>query len=353
MIDRCGEKARRIGKQRSRRGRMFGKRVVQMGYNKENYRRIRREFEEKHLAAKRAAEERREELHRRLPEVAEIDRALSQTGLKLFREAAKGAKNLNERIAAVQKENQELQAIRADILTQNGYPADYSAVHYECAVCSDTGFDGEKICRCMKKALIMAGYESSGIGHLMRTQSFETFTLDYYKDSCKRQMSEILRQCRKYAENFESGKADNLFFYGTTGLGKTHLSTSIAKAVIDKGYDVVYDTAQNVFSDFEYERFNRGYNEGTPESRTDRYFQCDLLILDDLGAEMTNQFTVSCLYNLLNTRLNLSKAVIISTNLTHAEMQKRYADRILSRLLGEYRQMPFVGEDIRMVRLRM
>ncbi len=324
-----------------------------MGYNRENYRRIRRAFEEKHLAAKREAEEHREELHRRFPEVAEIDRMLAQTGLKLLREASRGKVNLEDRIAAVQRENQELQAVRADILEQHGYPPDYSALHYECAICSDTGFDGEKICRCMKKALIMAGYESSGIGNLMRTQSFDSFTLDYYKDTCKSQMSEIFRQCKKYAETFEGGKAENLFFYGTTGLGKTHLSTSIAKAVIDRGYDVVYDTAQNVFSDFEYERFSRGYNESSPESRTDRYFQCDLLILDDLGAEMTNQFTVSCLYNLLNTRLNLCKAVIISTNLTHTEMRKRYADRILSRLLGEYRQMPFVGEDIRMVRLRM
>ena len=126
-----------------------------MGYNRENYRRIRRAFEEKHLAAKREAEEHREELHRRFPEVAEIDRMLAQTGLKLLREASRGKVNLEDRIAAVQRENQELQAVRADILEQHGYPPDYSAVHYECAICSDTGFDGEKICRCMKKALII------------------------------------------------------------------------------------------------------------------------------------------------------------------------------------------------------
>lgn len=150
----------------------------------------------------------------------------------------------------------------------------------------------------MKKALIMAGYESSGIGNLMRTQSFVPLRSIIIKTPARVKCPRSFVSVRNMQKPSRGEKQENLFFYGTTGLGKTHLSTSIAKAVIDRGYDVVYDTAQNVFSDFEYERFSRGYNESSPESRTDRYFQCDLLILDDLGAEMTNQFTVSCLYNL-------------------------------------------------------
>ena len=200
----------------------------------------------------------------------------------------------------------------------------------------------------------MAGYESSGIGALIRQKTFDNYDPKLQKDTEQAYQSAVMVHgfCRNYAEQFDPDSSANLLFVGATGLGKTHLSAAIAGRVIGRGYDVVCETAQNVFADFEYERFGRPYGkEEGEESRTDRYFTCDLLILDDLGTEMTNQFTVSCLYNILNTRLNRGAPILINTNLTRDELKKRYDDRVTSRLFGEFLPIVFVGRDARELRL--
>lgn len=319
-----------------------------MAYNRENFIRIRREYDGKNINAKEKAASKLEELHRALPDLREIDAAMAGTGMKLMREMMAGGGDVGERIERVKLENEQLQKDRAACLKYHGYPADYTDVHYECEKCSDTGFVGTKICECMRKKLIEAGYESSGIGNLMRTQSFETFRLDYFSDDKRvyENMRGVLGICKRYADGFDDKKLSNLLLCGATGLGKTHLSTSIAKVIVDRGFDVVYDTAQNIFGDFEYERFNRSYNDGD-NGRTERYFDCDLLIIDDLGTEVTNAFTISCLYNLINTRLNHDRSMIINTNLTRDELRKRYADRVTSRLFGEFSPLMFYGKDIR------
>lgn len=323
-----------------------------MAFNKENYIRIRQEYADKNLRAKEAAERRAKELHVQYPELEKIDRVLSETGLNILKEATKGKEGLEERIGALRENNKALQQARAEYLESIGYPADYTAVKYECASCSDTGFVGTKMCGCLRRELILAGYESSGIGKLIRTQSFETFSLDYYNRSPEElhNMKLIFETCRTFADRFGDGSGESLFFCGTTGLGKTHLSTAIAKVLVERGFDVVYDTTQNILADFEYERFGRGYNDMS-ESRTDKYFDCDLLIIDDLGTELTNQFSVSCFYNIINTRINHSKSMIISTNLTQSEIRERYSDRITSRLFGDFMVMRFVGKDIRLQKL--
>jgi DNA replication protein DnaC len=164
-------------------------------------------------------------------------------------------------------------------------------------------------------------------------------------------MEQVLETARRYVGLFSDEKSQNLLFFGQTGLGKTHLSSAIAKSLIDRGFDVLYETAQNLFGDFEDERFNRTYNTGMDEKKTDRYFECDLLIIDDLGAELSNQFTASCLYNLINTRQNAGKSCIINTNLTLNEIEKRYSQRIFSRLCGQYQVLQFTGRDVRMMKL--
>lgn len=325
-----------------------------MGYNRENYRRIKHEYDGKNLRVKEEAERRTKELHQKIPELEEIDAALSETGLKLFKTSLNGREGLTERIAELRKENLEMQKIRAECLKYHGYPEDYTAPKYECTECMDTGFIGTKICTCMKKKLILAGFESSGISELIKTQSFETFSLNYYKSNPQdyEAMKNILNFCKSYSDKFSiaadpSSAKQNLLLCGHTGLGKTHISTSIAKVVIERGFDVVYETAQNLMSDFEYERFGRGFNEDADELRTDKYFSCELLIIDDLGTEMANQFTIASLYNILNTRLNRRLPVIINTNLTQVELRKRYADRITSRLFGEFIPLQFKGNDVR------
>lgn len=318
-----------------------------MAYNPENYRRIAAEYKDKNLRAKQAAEQRRVELHRAIPQVADIDRELSKTGLRIMREALNGREGLDARIKKLEEGNALLLEAREMLLTANGYPADYSAVKYECDACMDTGFFEGRMCKCMRRALNMAGYESSGVLKLIEKQNFDTFDLGYYEGSEKNNMARILSRTRAYAATFD-GSMHNLLFIGTTGLGKTHLSSAIAKEVVEKGYDVVYESAQKIFSDFEAEKFGR---TAPGEDRTGRYLSCDLLIIDDLGTEMQSQFTVSCLYNLVNSRLIAEKSMIISTNIRKEELLAKYTDRITSRLFGEFEICVFAGKDIRSQKL--
>ena len=324
-----------------------------MGYNRNNLKRIKEEYSTKHLVAEREADSRRQKIHLLLPELAEIDRKLSRVGVELMSIAIMSNDAEKERkFAEFRKKTDELNKKRGELLVAAGYPADYTDVKYDCEKCSDSGYIGIKMCDCMREALIMAGYESSGIAELLRTQTFENFSLDYYKSNSDshKMMERIFAFAKSYAENFKSGESDNIAMFGGTGLGKTHLSSAIAKKVIEKGNDVLYVTAVEMVTDFESEQF--GYQHSPKGELTDKYFDCDLLIIDDLGAELANQFTVSCLYNLLNVRINRHAATILSTNLTQQELFKKYNERITSRIMGEFRILPFSGTDIRMQKIK-
>lgn len=322
-----------------------------MGFSKDNMKKIAAEYRDKNLRAKQEAEKRANELRLRFPEIETIDRELTQTGVRILRAAQGDPATYAERMESLRRTNRELREARADFLRSKGIPADYDDVHYECDVCMDTGYADGAMCRCMKRALVLAGYESSGIGKLIAKQRFDNFDLRYYTGADRELMKRNLEAAEKFAETFstEEGAVRNLLFMGKTGLGKTHLSSAIAKTVIDRGYDVVYETAQNVFSDFEKEHFGR-LMPGE-ESPTARILACDLLILDDLGTEMATPFTVATLYQILNSRMNAEKSTIISTNITKEELSSRYADRITSRIFGEFDLFLFAGKDIRSQKL--
>lgn len=323
-----------------------------MAYNKNNFRKIKEEYATKHVIAEQAAEIRRAEIHAAIPEVAKIDARLAQTGLALMSAALTDQNEREKRFAELKAENLRLNAERDRLLVAAGYPADYTDVKYDCPACSDSGYVGIQMCDCMKKALTLAGFESSGIAALLETQTFDNFSLDFYRDKAEvlRVMSGLFDFAKAYAEGFDPATSGNLLMMGGTGLGKTHLSSAIARRVIEGGFDVFYVTAINMVSDFEAEQF--GGHRGIKGEFTDKYFECDLLILDDLGTELTNQFTVSCLYNVLNMRINRRLPTIISTNLMQNELMQKYSERITSRLLGEFRILPFLGTDIRLQKLR-
>lgn len=320
-----------------------------MGFNRENYRRIKEEYDGKYLRAAEAAQLRRAEVHSAVEGVAEIDRALSATGLRIFEATVTGRVGEIEKINA---ENRELSDMRARLLVAAGYPADYTEIKYECELCGDTGVVNNRICKCMRKKLIEAGFESSGMYDLIKRQSFDNFDLDYYKQNKETytRMCSIYKVLKKYADEFDESSSCNIAMFGNTGLGKTHLSSAMAGVIIEKGNDVFYTSAMNMFADFEYKRFG---NSSSPDAEgdIDKYFSCDLLIVDDLGTEVNNQFTASCLYNVINSRLNKKKPTVISTNLTQEEFRKRYWDRIASRIFGEYLVLPFCGVDIRAQKL--
>ena len=323
-----------------------------MGYNKNNYKRIREEYETKYLVARQRADRRRAEIHALIPEIVDIDRELSLTGLSVMRVSVEGG-DLDTKIEEVQKQNQDLLKKRAIILAAHGFPADYTEIKYECPLCGDTGFIDIRMCTCMKKKLVEAGYESSGMGTLIHTQTFENFNLDYYRGSAEeyRTMTRVRDIIKHYADNFTAGSSASLFLYGNTGLGKTHLCSAVAKTVIDRGFDVFYVTALSMISDFEYSRFGNDTGDETGFD-TSRYFDCDLLIIDDLGTEVINKFTTSTLYNVINRRLTAGRSTIINTNLTQDEFRKQYWDRITSRVFGEYVCLPFMGSDIRRQKLQ-
>ena len=324
-----------------------------MGYNKELFVDIRRKMEEGRLRALEEAEYRRRELHTHLPEVAGIDRELARTGLMIMEEISKGKDGLTERLENIRLDNLDLQAQREACLMRAGYPADYDQPPYNCKICKDTGYNGQQMCSCLKTLLSKEGMKRAGVDRLFETQRFETFRLQYYQQDARvlQLMKTQLDFCHRYADRFDRDTKENLLFCGGTGLGKTHLSTSIAGVVVEKGFDVLYESAPNLFSVFEAERFGRGNTSNIPN--TSRYFGCDLLIIDDLGAEMSNTFTVGVLYNLLNTRIVAGLPTIISTNLSPDEIRTRYTDRVASRLFGEFRLLRFEGRDIRMQKIGM
>ncbi len=327
-----------------------------MGYNKQNYKRIKEEYGTRAFRAREEADLRRSELYRAIPELKTIDRQLSEVGLRIMK-AALEEEDCKSAIDALRAENEQLQHTRNALMEQHGYPKDYTALHYLCEKCKDTGFCGIKMCTCMRRALIEAGMESSGLSTLMKKQSFENFSLDYYKGNPNeyRTMSENYRNLYSYAHNFsiKEGEATpaNLLLLGGTGLGKTHLSTAIASTVIERGYDVYYNSAVGMISDFEHRRFGNGLAADVTDD-TVRYTDCDLLIIDDLGTEVVNQFTLSCVYYVINTRLNLGKPTIINTNLMPTDLRKTYTDRISSRLMGEFTVVPFYGTDVRKQKLQ-
>ena len=315
-----------------------------MGYNREDYVRIKNEYSQKYVLARQRADEKKIELHAIFPEIRAIDAMLAGTGKDIMAVIISGGNDTEAKIEELKQRNDKLLVRRAEILENAGYPADYSDVKYECEKCGDTGFVNMKMCECMKRALVLAGYESSGLGGLIRTQRFENFSLDYYKDNETnyRNMGMFFSGLKNFAADFDGSTYKNYLLMGSTGLGKTHLSTAVAKSVIDKGFDVLYVSAVGMIGDFEAKRFGNG--EGRD---TERYYNADLLIIDDLGTEVVNQFTVSCLYDVINSRINNRRCTFINTNLTKKEIEEKYSERITSRLFGEYYPLPFAGTDIR------
>ena len=311
-------------------------------YSYENYDKVKFELEKRRRDAVAQADARSAELRERSEELREIDAELSGTGLLLFKTACSGGD-----ITPIRERNQYLVEKRREVIKSLGYPEDYTDVHYTCKNCSDTGFiGGTKMCSCFREALIKATIASSGIGELIDKQTFENFDLNWYKgeDEVLEKMNANLAAAKSYVKNFAK-KRSNLLLIGKTGTGKTHISTAIAREIISQGFDVVYDSAQNIVADFEADKFRSGY--GT-EPKSEKYLECDLLIIDDLGTEFSSQFTVSCLYNLINTRANRAMATIISTNLSAEELARKYEDRIYSRLVGVgTRGLVFEGRDRR------
>lgn len=314
-------------------------------YISDNYKKVKEALEARRLSAVREADMHNEELREKFPEIRKIDEELTRTGLTIFRTALSGGD-----IAPVRERNQALCKRRRELLLSYGYPSDYTEVHYTCPDCHDTGYIDTKMCHCLREALIRENLKSSGIGNLIETQSFENFDLSRYRENDEeyRRMAQNFEAAKSFAENFPARRG-NLLLIGPTGTGKTHLSTAVARTVISQGFDVLYDSIQNILAAFEHDRFRAGY--GQEEQTSKKYLDVTLLVIDDLGTEFSNAFTVSVLYNLLNERGNRGLSTVVSTNLSVKKLTEIYEDRICSRMIGsQYQILQFVGKDYRLYR---
>ncbi len=296
----------------------------------ETVRNVIEEFDLRRAADEREYDARLAELSEKIPGFGDITHALSSVGLRILDAAMKGG-DTAAAVAEVRRETEKLRGERCDLLEKAGYPRDFADRRYRCEKCSDSGYEGLKMCTCLRKEIILAGLKNSGLGRLADTQSFDTFSEEYYSGKDLLTVRRNASVLRSFAENFSKDTTDNFLLIGPTGLGKTHLSTSVAVVVIERGFDVLYRTAQEIMSVFEKQRFGSG-TQGD-------------------GTETVTQYTVAWLYDIVNSRINSRKPTVINTNLTHEELRQRYADRITSRLLGEYRPLVFSGCDVRLQKL--
>lgn len=223
----------------------------------------------------------------------------------------------------------------------------------DCPFCGDTGFRNGEVCRCLRTYYVEEQRKELSKLLDLGGQSFDTFHTEWYPaqraagqtKSAREHMERVYDTCVEYAHNFGKRPA-NLLLFGKPGLGKTHLSAAIAREVSGKGFSVVYDTARHVFERFEAQKFGRDEADRDVE----RVLGCDLLILDDLGTEMLTAFVQSALYQIINGRLLEKKSTIVSTNLMPEVISQRYSEQTASRIQGEYQLLPFVGEDIRIIK---
>ena len=296
-------------------------------------------FRARFLADSAAYEAKLAELSAKIPGFASVTAEIESTAMKAFQCAIDGGD-----FGELRSATESVRDKRRALLVSCGYPPDAADRKYRCEKCSDSGFVGLEMCPCLRREIALASLEASGLGKLVETQGFDTFSLDFYKGRERDLMEANAKKLALYAYGFSEKTKENLLLMGATGLGKTHLTTSVAKVVIERGFDVLYRPAGEFFGVFNRQRFGDGH-EGDGAERG--FFECDLLILDDLGTEAVTQYTVSWLYDVINHRLNAEKPTIINTNLTEDGLRSRYDDRIASRLLFNFTPILFVGRDVR------
>ena len=305
-----------------------------MGYDKQLLSLVSGEMDKRRQKARAQALLAKEKAYAVVPELKEIDKELYEINLDFAKASQREAKT------------NFLLTRKRDLLKAAGIDAESLNVKFFCQKCRDEGYVGQKMCDCFKRELARLAYFSSPLAKAFPKADFKNFDLSYYENEDLEQMDEVKSFLSKYASSFSMDK-ESLFLWGGSGLGKTFASACIAKSVMEKGYDVVYESASKIFSLMEEGHFSR---DETKKNSSSRLLLCDLLIIDDLGTELRNSFTLSALYDIINGRMLEKRPTIINTNYTVKELEEMYAPRIVSRLIGEYVAVHFVGKDIRLLK---
>ena len=294
-------------------------------------------------------EQYKDAIYKKIPNLIEIDNKIILCGTQYASYITMGEKEKgNEK----KQELYSLEKEKSRLIVDAGFDLTLMTPTYSCKICNDKGICKGKICECVKEIIKQIKHENINKSSPLKLSSFNTFTIDKYPNevdkelgvSIKSHMSDILIYCKDYAKYF-SLENDNLIFMGSSGLGKTHLALAIANEVIDKGYSVIYVSAQVVFSKIEDEHF-KDNNSDTINA----LINADLLIMDDLGTEFINPFVSATIYNLINSRMNYKRPTIYTTNILSQQLfNARYSEKITSRLLGNCETFHFCGKDIRLL----
>lgn len=319
------------------------------------YKLLIRQYDIKRTHAMQDKKIREQEVYAKVPSIAKIDASLNRNGIALIRSMLHPATSKN--VDSFEQDSKELLQTKKMLLVENGYTEDYLDPQYDCKSCEDTGFIGNKPCKCFKQNLINLAYEQSNLKNILAFENFNNFNFDFYSDekdpnigrSPRKNMENIYQASVGFVEKFELEKG-NLLFYGPTGLGKTFLCNCIAKELLDSGYNVLYLTAIELFKLFDEARFHREDMPLESKNILETLSTVDLLIIDDLGTEFGTSFTAPDLFGVLNTRYLTQKSTIISTNLDPSEWKDLYSERVASRIFGNYTAYKFFGTDVRLLK---
>lgn len=330
---------------------------------------IKREYERRRQAAFDRLLQKEEEVYARLPALSRIADEIKAAGIRYNRALLMGNRPAHEVAEELPVKIDRLKREKEKLLAAAGYPEDYLEMEYECSKCRDTGYvdqgNGLDRCVCYRKLLINSLYDQSNLKKMIANENFDLFSEEYFSPavdgnkygidiSPRENIRDIKDSCLEFVKNFHSSSEKNLFFSGPTGTGKTFMANCIAKALVDRGYPILYQTAPMLFNTINEFRI-RSYKEGAYDDSDYRnIFEVELLIIDDLGTESPSDARYAELLNILNTRhiINMTRPckTIISTNIGLKKLHEYYDERIVSRIIGGFNIFRFIGEDIRSVK---
>lgn len=295
------------------------------------------------------------EIHKNIPRLSEIDREIDSLGKKNVLNLLTNKEKSEEIQEKFKRNITALEDERKELLKKNNIPLDYKVPKYTCPECKDRGIleNGNK-CQCYKQKITNELYNISNFGDVLNKQNFETFSFDYYSKekgeklkSPYENMKKIYDAAKKFCQ-LDSKIRESILYYGDVGLGKTFLSSCIAKELIDKGETVIYMRATKLFNMYEDHKFNRSKDS----SFLKNIYDCDLLIIDDLGTENINKMNVSFIFDIIDERITRGKSIIINTNLDMDELKENYTKRFISRVADNFKVYEFYGSDIRLEKLK-